>query len=153
VTAHGESDKIPQTPTISAAAAYADGDALGGLLTFANAAGWTGGTGRLIDVEIIDNDNECAAIDLVLFNQTFTAAADNAEFDPSDADMQNCIGHVSIADTDYASFANNAVATVRDIWLEVESTTTSIFGQMVIREVKTYTAVDDITVQMGLSKD
>ena len=64
------------TPTITAAGAYTAGDALGGLITFAKAADKTFGSGNMISITVIDNDKESAALELHLFNQTFTASAD-----------------------------------------------------------------------------
>lgn len=146
---------IVQTPVISAAAIYASGDALGGLLTFANAARLAGGSGVITKVVVVDDDQELAPIDIVFFNQTFTATADNAPFDPTDADMQNCIGHINVAVTDYANFVDNSVATKRNVgfWFELAAGQTSLFAQMVVRATPTYTATDDLTVKITVERN
>lgn len=144
---------IVLTPTISAAAIYAAGDALGGRLDFANAVSEAGGTGIVTKVVIVDDDQELAPIGIVFFNQAFAATADNAPFDPSDADLQNCIGHITIAQTDYANFNDNAVATKRDVGFEfVLAAGTMLYAQMVVRATPTYAAVDDLTVKLTIER-
>ncbi len=144
--------EIVLIPTITAGA-YTSGDALGGLLTFANAARISGGRGVVTKVVIVDDDNELQPIDLVLFNQTFTATGDNDAFAPSEADLENCIGHISIAATDYASFSANAEATKRNVGFDYKLAATSLFGQMVIRDTGGYAATDDLTVKITVILD
>ena len=128
-----QSIDIVLQPTITAGA-YAAGDALGGLLTFANAARVAGSSGRIVKVVIVDDDLQLAPIDIVFFNQTFTNTADNAPFDPSDADLENCIGYVDVAATDYAAFADNSVACKASglrMPFDYDLVGTSLFAQMV----------------------
>jgi hypothetical protein len=148
--------EIVQTPTITAGA-YTAGDALGGLLTFANAAKVAGGRGMITKVTIVDDAQQSAPIDLVLFDRTFTATADNAAFDPSDADMQNCLGFIPVANTDYAEFNDNGVATKASgqqmpFEFDLAGGVTSLFGQLVIRVGDTYAATDDITVKITVRR-
>lgn len=146
---------ISQTPTISTGI-YASGDAIGGKLTFANAAASAGAGGRIVKVVIVDNDGEEAAIDLVLFDQDFTATADQAAFDPSDADLANCLGYIDILAADYASFVSNSVAARTDNsrlpFPFKLSTGTSLYGQMVVRGTPTYTADDDLTIKIEIER-
>lgn len=143
--------RISATPTISAGSAYAAGDAVGGLLTFANAARTSGGTITVQTVVIIDKDQELAPLELVLFDRTFTATADNAAFDPSDADLANVVGVVKVSD--YSSFNDNSVATRSGIGLAAKLDGTSLFGQLVVRSAPTYTADSDITVIVQVVQD
>ena len=152
VNVAGRQITIVQTPTITAGA-YTAGDALGGLLEFAGAAVVAGGSGIIAKVVIIDDDQEDQPIDLVFFDRTFTATADNAPFDPTDVDMQNCIGVVSIAATDYADFADNGVATKRNVGFPFVLNGTSLFGQMRIGDVGGYAATDDLTVKITIFMD
>ena len=155
VQANDISLRIVQTPTITAGL-YASGDALGGLLTFADAARLAGGTGIITKVVIVDDDQEIAPIDIVFFDQTFTATADNAPFDPSDADMQNCIGFIDVAATDYADFVDNSVAAKGSglrMPFAFDLVGTSLFAQLVVRATPTYTATDDITVKLTISRN
>jgi len=148
---------IVLTPTISAAAIYAAGDALGGLLTFAAAARVAGGGGTITKVVVIDEDQERAPVDVVFFDRTFGATADNAPFDPTDADLANCIGYLDVAATDYENFVDNSVA-VKASGLrmpfdyDLVAAGTSLFAQMVVRSTPTYTAVDDITIKITVQR-
>lgn len=142
--------RISVTPTISAASIYASGDAVGGLLTFANAARVSGGTVTITAALIIDKDQELAPLELVLFDRTFTNTADNGVFAPSDADLANYIGVVKISD--YANFSTNSVA-VRECRLTATLNGTSLFGQLVVRGTPTYTATSDIIVIVQVVQD
>ena len=148
----GEGITISQTPTISAAAIYASGDAVGGLLTFANAARFSGGGGISKNIIIIDDDKESGALELWLFNQTFTATADNAPWDPSDTDLENCIGVISTVNGDWFAAADNQVADI-EVSKRYDLTGTSMFGQLVTRGTQTYTATTDLTVKIALLRD
>ena len=143
---------ISQTPTISAAAIYAAGDNVGGLLTFANAAREAGDGGILVTFTIIDDDQEDAALELWIWDRTFTAGADNAPWSPSDADLENCLGVVTTADGAYYDSANQGVATVQ-VTVRYDLVGTSLFGRLVTRGAPTYTATDDLTIRVGLVQD
>lgn len=146
--------EVMQTPTITAGA-YTAGNALGGLLTFANAVRAAGGQARITKVVITDDAMQSAPIDLVLFNQTFTATGDNSAFDPSDADLANCIGYIDVAATDYAEFNDNGVAAKTSglrMPFPITLVGTSLFGQMVIRNGDTFAATDDITIKLTLER-
>ncbi len=153
----GDVVTIAVTPTISAAGIYVSGDALGGLLTFANVVRAPGRGGVVTKIVVIDDDQELAPVDLVFFDQTFTAIADNAPFDPSDADMQNCIGFIDVAATDYADFTDNSVATKTSglrmpFDFQLVAAGTSLFAQMVVRATPTYTATDDLMVKVTIAR-
>jgi len=151
VTARLDQTRISAAPAISAGSIYASGDAVGGLLTFANAADTSGGTITIQTVVIIDEDQELAPLELVLFDRTFTATSDNAAFDPSDADLANIIGVVKISD--YSNFNDNSVAVRTGIGLAAKLNGTDLFGQLVVRSTPTYTATDDITVIVEVVQD
>lgn len=146
-----EAIRITQTPTISTTI-YAAKDAIGGLLTFANAARFTGGSGRVEVVTLYDRDPERADIDLVLFDTTITAPTDNAVFDPTDTELLTCVGVVPIGSGNYSDFNDNAVATVTPS-LHYVLTGTSLFGVLVARGTPTYTATNDIVVSLTLAVD
>ena len=146
---------ISVTPAISAAGIYAAGDALGGLLTFANAADSDYGSGVIQALVVIDNDQEMDGLELHLFNQAFTPTANNAPFDPTDADLENWIGFLEVAAGDYADLNDNSAAILRNqnLPFNLVSGGTSLFGQLVTRATPTYTAVDDIIVKLIIQQD
>lgn len=136
--------RLTQTPTISAASIYAAKDAVGGKLTFADAARASGGGIIIEAATLIDLDQEMAVTELVLFDQDFTNTADNSPFDPSDADLANVIGVIPF--TVYADFTDNSVAYRSGLGLAAKLAGTSLYGQLVTRGTPTYTATSDITV-------
>ena len=149
------------TPVVSAASAYTAGDAVGGLLTFEDALDGNKKTGVVLSVTIQDNDSEDAALELVLFSQPFTATADNAAFDPTDADLANCLGKITITAGDYTAFSDNSIATARNVGLVVNSTDVkdaqkgngNLYGQLITSGTPTYTAITDISVTLGVLQD
>lgn len=140
---------VSQTPTITAGA-YAAGDAVGGLLTFANAAR-SQHTGVVATVVVSDLAAQGVNLDLVLFGAVFTPTADNAPFSPSDADLLNCIGVVPI--TAHYAFATNGISEARNVGLWFESQSETIYGQLVTRGAPTYASTSDLRVTIVVALD
>ena len=133
------------TPTVSTTPAYTAKDAVGGLLTFTNAARASGGSLVIEALTVIDKSQQMPEMDLVLFDRTFTATADNAIFAPSDADMANVLCVIPVVSADWKDFSTNSMATVlRQIPVVLNGT--SLFGQLVTRSTPTFIATTDIVV-------
>ncbi len=149
VAANGTS--ISLTPTVTAGA-YAAADAVGGLLTFANAARQSGGGGLINKVIILDDAGQDAELELWLFNASFTAMADNAPWAPSEADLRKLVA--IIATTTGAWFAAGTPSAARvEVNQRYDLAGTSLFGQLVTRDTPTFAATDDVTVTIGLLTD
>lgn len=146
----GKVIRLTATPTITAGA-YVANDAVGGLLTFANAARSSGGSIIIEGITIVDEASQAAALELVLFDQTFTNTADNAAFDPTDADLANVIGVIAVST--YYTFTDNSVATRFGLGLACKLSGTSLFGQLLTRGAPTYVATDDITVILHVTQN
>lgn len=142
---------IGQAPTVSTSV-YGAKDAVGGLLTFASAARIANGKGIVNSLTIIDDDNEAAGLELWLYDRVFTATADQAAFDPTDADNENLVGVVPVSTADYYAAADNAVACVRGIGLEYAcaSAGTTLYGQLKCTGTPTYTATTDISIKLAV---
>lgn len=150
VNTRGGGIVIAQTPTITAGA-YSAKDAVGGKLTFANAARVSGGKGVINSVTIVDDDDEKAGLELWLYNQDFTNTADNSPFDPSDADNENLIGVIPISTSDYFSANDNGVACARGVGLQFQLvSTTSMYGQLKCTATPTYSSTGDLTVKVAI---
>jgi hypothetical protein len=97
---------VEVTPTLDTSA-YASGDRLGSLMTLSDVVRHQGMEAVLLDVVVLDKVKQSQAIDIYFFRESPTiASADNAAIDISDAEMEKCIGRVSIATTDYSALAN-----------------------------------------------
>ena len=143
---------LPQTPTVTAGA-YVAGDNVGGLLTFANAARKTGGGGVIKDFVLIDDASQSVELELWLFNQTFTAGADNAVWTPVEAELENLI--TVISSLEGAWYAAGATATVMaaEVSRRYDVTGTSLFGRLVTRGAPVYVATDDLSVHINTLQD
>jgi hypothetical protein len=137
------------TPVITAGA-YAANDAIGGLLTFQDVILDLGGYGMITRVVVIDLDAQNAPLDIFFWPNTVAVVGDNAPFTPADAVMEDCIGYISIAATDYSATANNSIATKcsglqMPFEFVVSAGTRSLFAQAVVRNATpTYTATDHL---------
>lgn len=137
-------------------AAYATGDVLGDLSPIKiEPVRGVYGTGIIHSVIIQDLSAQSGAIDLVIFdsNPTATTFTDNSALDIADADLPKVIGVISVTASDYDSFSDNVVATVRNIGLPVMSLSNSnLWVVPVSRDAKTYVA-DELSIVLGILQD
>lgn len=140
---------ISQTPTVSASPDYSTGDAIGGLLSFANATDVAAGYGTVISTVVICKESgQTPDIDLFLFGDSVSAPTDNAAYSPSDADIAKCVGVLQITSGDYSSLTNNTVGqTLQELPFKLESGTT-LYGVMVARSTPNLASTSDITVRI-----
>ncbi len=152
---HGTNETvvIQVTPTVTASGIYAAKESIGGLLTFANAVRWSGGSGTIRAVILRDLDQELAAMDLCLFNASVTVAGDNSAFDPTDAELLTAIATIPISGGNYADFTDNAVAAISDLNIPFRVAATSMYGVLVARSTPTYTGTSDISVTLVIVQD
>ena len=142
---------ISQTPTVTAGI-YAANDAVGGLLTFADAATAAGRGGIITSMIILDDAGQDAATELWLFNATFTAMADNAPWAPSEADLRKLVAIIATSGGAYFAAGTPSAARV-ECAQRYDCVGTSLFGQLVTRGTPTYVATDDVSVILGLTQD
>lgn len=151
VDPHNTMVRLSATPTISTSQ-YTAKDAIGGLMTFSNSVRASGGSGIVLGVQVIDKDQEKSDVDLLLFDRSITAPTDNAAFDPSDAELANCVGFVRVVAADYSDLNDNSIASV-ETNLPFVSNGTDLFGVLVARATPTFTATSDIVVVLTIRQD
>ena len=142
---------ISQTPTVTAGA-YVANDAVGGLLTFANAVRVNGGGGVIKDMIILDDAGQDSTMELWLFRETFTAMADNAPWAPSEADLRKLVAIITTGDGAWFAAGTPSAARI-EASQRYDLIGTSLFGQLVTRGTPTFAATDDVTVIIGLLQD
>lgn len=142
---------LSQTPTVTVGA-YVANDAVGGLLTFANAARVLGGGGEVRSMIILDDAGQDAAMELWLFNATFTAMADNAPWAPSEVDLRKLLAIIDTGSGAWFDAGTPSAARV-EAAQRYDLVGTSLFGQLVTRGTPTFAATDDVTVIIGLDQD
>ncbi len=131
----------------------ADGDLVGGKLTFASFSEPAGSGGVIESVIITDLDAEASDVDVIFFdadpsNTTFT---ENSALDINDTDLLNIIGVAQV--TTWAAFADSAVGWALNLNMPfVIPSGTSLFAAMVVRGggTPTYGTTSDLSVRVGV---
>jgi len=139
---------ITQTPTVTAGA-YSANDAVGGLLTFTNAARASGSGGIIKSVVIVDDAGQDAELELWLFDTTITAISDNAPWALTEAELHTCIAVISTTEGTWRASGTPSVCDI-EVSRGYTCTGTNLFGQLVTRGTPTYVATDDVTVRIQL---
>lgn len=135
-----------------ATTAYVSGDQLGTIFTFASAVRATGGTGYLTGVILNDKSNIIGAVDLVLFRESVTLAADNAAFAVSDADMDKAIGIISLPSA--TNLVNNRLTCAFDFKLPFDCVGTSLFLALITRSGHTFFgAATDLVITLFVEQN
>ena len=143
---------IHVTPVVTVGA-YSALDAVGGKLEFEDACTPYSNSGSIKQAHVSDKNKQNALLYLVLFDQDFTATADNAPFAVSDADLLNVVGVITFGVANYSSFNANSFASMGLVGIDVNvpfvlvEGGTSLFGQLyVVTSTPTYASVSDLSV-------
>lgn len=149
--------------------AYAAGDAVADAVTpavptafeLANCASRKGGGGRIVSAALINSvtGTTNAAFDLVIFDETYTPADDNAAAAPTDAEVKQSVGAIQFAATAWVNFNANKVAvkgggdSQLDIPFVCKSDSTSLFAQLVARAAYGCAALEVFTIRLGIVQE
>ena len=125
-------------------AVYASGDALGEKNSFPNVPEH----GTIMSVNVVDRAGQNINLDIVLFSRDIVGTTDNAAFDPTDAELSDCVG-VILIDT-WKVFANNGFGSESNVALPYWAPTGSLYFQCVTRGAADYVATTDVLVQLGI---
>ena len=146
---------VSVTPTITAGA-YTAGDVVGAIQTIANATRVSAEPTVLQSIVITDLAALTQAFTIWFFNAnpsngTYT---DNIALDIHDTDLAMCVGFVKVTSADYASAADNSVATVRNIGLPLMPAATSLFAiAQCTGTGPTYASTSDLTFKYSFLRD
>jgi hypothetical protein len=150
--------RIQITPTISTSA-YASGDVIGGSsasIALSNAARVSGGSGLVQSILVLDKTQaQRAAMDILFFDRSVTAAADNAAVATSDADMAYCLGVVPIGpyNTAWPGTPLNSISTLINVGLPFVLNGTDLHIVIVCRGTPTYGTTSDLTFTFTILQD
>lgn len=151
--------RLQITPTISNGAIYASGDVIGGSsasIALSNAARVSGGSGIVQSITVLDKTQaQRAAMDIMFFDRSVTAAADNAAVATSDADMANCLGVVPIGpyNTAWPGTPANSISTLLNVGLPFVLNGTDLHVVIVVRATPTYTSTSDLIFSFTILQD
>ncbi len=141
--------RASQTPTVTASAAYAAGNAVGGLLTFANVARAPGLGGIVQSVILKDKAAQNVPYDLFLFDAPPTAPTDKTAVALSAADLARCIGVVPLSGAAFGAASTMGVLMAAGLGLACKLTSgTTIYGILVTRGTPTYASTSDVSVDL-----
>ena len=150
IQVEGQGTIITQTPVVTTGA-YSANEAVGGMMTFENAALDTGGGGIINHVLLIDDAGQDADMELWLFDTAFLST-DSQAFIPAEASVHTLITVITISSAGWLIAGTPSVNVVSVFGQRYESTTKDLYGQLVTRGTPTFTAVDDLTVRLGLTQ-
>ena len=131
--------------------AYTSGDLIGGKLTLAGVAPYSGAGILIQKVALSDLAKQDAAVDVVFFNANpdGTTFTDNSALDVADADLPKVAGFLSIAAGDYCDFNDNSIANKSDTPVEVKLNGTSVlYAVVVARDTPTYASASDLQLMV-----
>ena len=144
--------KVYATPTVSTSA-YASGDAMGGLLVFANVARVSAGSGLLQSVTLNFKSAQTSATDFVWCddNPTGTTVTDNAAVAVAVADYNKCrVIHV----TDCVNLGTPSVCSADNLALPFSLTSgTTGRGFLVTRGTPTLASTSDVEVALRILRN
>jgi hypothetical protein len=138
---------LTAAPAVTAGA-YSANDAVGALMTFTNAVRATGGHGKIHTLTFTDLGVTANVLNLWLFSDSIAAIADNAAFDPSDAELLTCVGVIPLVAADYLVATDNQALTMENVGFVFNCTGTSLYGQFECVGTPTYASTSDIKIRL-----
>jgi hypothetical protein len=143
---------VSATPVISTSA-YATGDAVGAVMSFASATRVAAGSGVVESVTITDKAKQSANLDLLLFDTNPSVApTDNAACVIADADLLTCVGVIPV--TNHYTLDDNGLSCARAVGLGFKlAAGTTLYGVLVVRNAPTYATASDLQVRLAIRQN
>jgi hypothetical protein len=155
VTAGGYTTQVQVVPTVQAAA-YAAGNVIGGLLTFASAARIAAGSGLVQSASCTFVSGVVPSLDLVLFNASPSGSTvtDKTAVAVATADLAKVIGVVHLTDTTLLGATTPSVVQGETQALPFKLTSGStVYGALITRTAITLTSTSDATITLSVLQD
>lgn len=141
---------LTATLTVSTSPAYTSGDAVGGLVTLANAARVSGGTILVEYIKVVDKSKQAPALVAQFFDRSVTVASDNAAADWSDSDM--LFGAMPIQLSNWETNSSNSICG-RVVNMPMKLNGTDLYLQFLTRGTPTFVGTSDIYVEVIVAQD
>lgn len=140
---------VTVTPTLDTSA-YAAGDVLFDTTAIANAVRVSGGRAELVSIQVLDEDDQTAAVlDLYFLRSNVSLGTFNVAPAITDANAREILGYYSFASGDFKDLGGSKVATARNVGLILAPTTgTTLYVAGVTAGTPTQTA-SGIKLQFG----
>ena len=136
-------------------AGCADGDLLADAQEIASAVRVNAGKATLRSIQLLDEDDQGVALDLLFLDAATSLGTENNAADISDANARGILGVVSIASGDYVDLVSCQIANKNDVGLKLKAAaaTTSLYVAAITRGgAPTYTA-SGIRLKLGFDWD
>jgi len=148
-----KAEVIDVTPVLDTSA-FAVGDVMSDTFEIPGAVDIEAGTSLLHSLMILDKDAQGGIFDLVIMRTNKSLGTKNAAVSISDADATEILGVISIVAEDYVDLVGSKIVAKTLVGLSVEAgaSSTSIYGSLVSRDTKTYTA-SGLLLKFGFAKD
>lgn len=143
----GRSATVTVAQTVTAASAYASGNAIGGLITVANVARISGGSGLLQSISVSMKSAQTGQIDVVYFNAnpTGSTCTDKVAFSVAAADFDKVLGVAHV--TDWTSLGTPSVGQAQNLAMPFAlASGTTLYACAVTRSTPTFTSTSDVSV-------
>lgn len=140
--------------TVTAASAYASGNAVGGLITFAAAARVAAGSGLIQSIVVNSKSLQSTQMDLVVFsaNPTGSTCTDKNAVAVAAADFDKVLGVAHI--TDWTALGTPSAGQAQNLAMPFAlSAGTTLYGCLVTRSTPTFTATTDISVSLRVIRN
>ena len=132
---------------------YADGDVLAATQELTSAVRASGGTGVMQSIGLIDDDDQGAALDIVILDSNVSIGSENAPVSIADGDADNILGIIQVTASDYIDLVNSQWAqAVFDAIVVSPASGTSLWIAAISRGTGTYTT-SGITIRFGIVQD
>lgn len=151
---------ITVAQTVTASSAYTAGNAVGGLITFANAARVSGasgaaGTSGLIQSFIVNSKSaQFTQMDAIVFNAnpSGSTCTDKTAIAVAAADFDKVLGVAHV--TDWTALGTPTVGQAQNLAMPYALTSsTTLYACLVTRSTPTYTATTDISVSLRVIRN
>lgn len=134
--------------------AYADGDLLSDRVVVTNAMRIAAATGVLQSIQLIDEDDQGIALNLIFLSADVSLGTINSAPTITDANGREILGYVTVSASDYIDIGGSKIATKTGVGLIMEPATgtRNLYVAAVIRGIGTYTA-SGIKLRLGFLQD
>jgi len=133
--------------------AYADGDVIGGIITFSDVVNDIGG-GVVKDAVLADTSTVATSLNLFLFNQSPSSVADdNDGFDPADSDLPYIFGRFEFASGSFEQFADNQICEAASNEQPFYTEDGNLYGVLVSRGTPTYAPNQTLNIRLMVARD
>jgi len=150
----GNQATITNAQTVTASSAYASGNAVGGLITFTNAARVSGGSGLIQSVVAYTKSAQSSGLELWVFsaNPSGSTCTDKTAFSVAAADFDKVVWVFSISTWYSGGTPSVGLSSDRAIPYALASGT-SFYACVVTRSTPTYASTSDVSVAIRLIRN